>query len=32
LIKGFGLPRDPSAAVPVESGNRDVFDRSEAAE
>jgi Cu(I)/Ag(I) efflux system membrane protein CusA/SilA len=32
LIKGFGLPREPNAAVPVEGGSHDVFDRSEAAE
>jgi Cu(I)/Ag(I) efflux system membrane protein CusA/SilA len=37
LIKGFGLPRDPSAAVPMESGSQDqattsVFDHSQAAE
>src|SRR5258707_10957148 len=37
LIKGFGLPREPNAAVPVERGTHDqttknVFDRSQAAE
>src|SRR5258708_34080438 len=32
LIKGFGLPREPNAAVPVKRGSHDVFDRSEAAE
>src|SRR5258708_6334982 len=37
LIKGFGLPREPNAAVPVERGIHDqttknVFDRSQAAE
>jgi Cu(I)/Ag(I) efflux system membrane protein CusA/SilA len=32
LVKGFGLPREPNAALPVERGSHDVFDRSEAAE
>jgi Cu(I)/Ag(I) efflux system membrane protein CusA/SilA len=37
LIKGFGLPRDPSAAVPIESTisnqtSTSPLDRSEAAE
>jgi len=37
LIKGFGLPREPSAAVPVERGSQvgttpTTFDRSQAAE
>jgi len=32
LIKGFGLPREPNAAVPVERGSQVVFDRSEVAE
>src|SRR6202166_1723789 len=37
LIKGFGLPRAPNAAVPVESGSQNqtatnAFDRSQAAE
>jgi Cu(I)/Ag(I) efflux system membrane protein CusA/SilA len=37
LIKGFGLPREPNAAVPVERGaeaktTTTAFDRSQAAE
>ncbi len=37
LIKGFGLPREPNAAVPVERDSRgqtmkNLFDRSQAAE
>jgi Cu(I)/Ag(I) efflux system membrane protein CusA/SilA len=37
LIKGFGLPNEPSAAVPVERGREvqtatNTFDRSQAAE
>jgi Cu(I)/Ag(I) efflux system membrane protein CusA/SilA len=37
LIKGFGLPREPNAAVPVERGAKaqtttTAFDRSQAAE
>ena len=37
LVKGFGLPREPNAAVPVETGievatTANVFDRSQAAE
>jgi len=37
LIKGFGLPREPNASVPLERGSHDqttkhVFDRSQAAE
>jgi len=37
LIKGFGLPREPKAAVPVERGSHDqttknLFDHSQAAE
>jgi Cu(I)/Ag(I) efflux system membrane protein CusA/SilA len=37
LIKGFGLPREPNAAVSVERGSQDqtttnVVDRSQAAE
>jgi Cu(I)/Ag(I) efflux system membrane protein CusA/SilA len=32
LIKGFGLPRQPNAAVTVERRSHDVSDRSEAAE
>jgi len=37
LIKGFGLPREPNAAVPVEGEGRgqtikNLFDRSQAAE